>query len=617
MADSTTFGQGSYSPWQTRIQAANKFHGEWAGKFKCKMLEEYYEGWQWKQRRDYPTTNYLPYTINLFYSTIKIKLASLLFQKPKFLVTPNPGNMQWNEDFAVQSAQLKEDVLNTIVRNPNVNFTKHVKLAALDSFFRFGLIEVGYANDWRNPQKQDPQLKSWDDPEVHAEDDKVIEENLVPVNERFYVKRIRPSRFRVCVSEATELNDHDWFGYYEYYYTRTLMLTKGIKWPENYTGGSYISAEYANGFIGSEKDDIFKQLYMDGEISRVWHIWDNVSGKRLLLLDNDEMSELWSGEFESSGLVDIRWDLRLKGFYPIPPTFQWLSPQDEINEAREQTRSYRRRFTRKFQAVKGQVDEEEKEKFASGPDGIIIEVKQPDAIKSIDNPEIGPTSENALIIAKDDFNIISGTSAEARGQDSDRETATQAKIVDTRSQIRESAEQLDFSVFLCSIGRELLCQCQERLVEGLWIKYTQNSGPVDPQVQQSQAPIYQYVTGQQIDDGYDFEVEFDVQNATPAAMQAAQQSFVSFLSLLQNPIVLMSPAMIREAAYRVGYRNEAIIKQAQQAAQVHMQMQVAQAAGPPGQGAGNNPSNQGKSRQAQMATPNISEIGNQISQQLQ
>lgn len=616
MPDETTFGAGSYSPWQIRIQAANKFHGDWASKFKCKLLEEYYEGWQWKQRRDYPTTNYLPYTINLFYSTIKIKLASLLFQKPKFLVTPNPGNMQWNEDFAVQSAQLKEDVLNTIVRNPNVNFTKHIKLAALDSFFRFGLIEVGYASDWRNPQKQDPQLKSWDNPEIHAEDDKVVEQNLVPVNERFYVKRIRPSRFRVAVSESTELNDHDWFGYYEYYYTRTLMNTNGIKWPDGYTGGSYVSAEYANGFIGSEKDDIFKQLYMDGEISRVWHIWDNVSGKRLLLLDNDEMSELWSGEFESSGLVDIRWDLRLKGFYPIPPTFQWLSPQDEINEAREQTRSYRRRFTRKFQAVKGQIDEEEKEKFASGPDGIIIEVKQPDAIKSIDNPEIGPTSENALIIAKDDFNIISGTSAEARGQDSDRETATQAKIVDTRSQIRESAEQLDFSVFLCNIGRELLCQCQERLVEGLWIKYTQNAGPVDPQVQQTQSPVFQYVTGQQIDDGYDFEVEFDVQNATPAAMQAAQQSFVSFLSLLQNPLVLMSPAMIREAAYRVGYRNEAIIKQAQIAAENQIKMQALQAAGPPGQ-QGNNPANQGKSRQAQMATPNISEIGNQLTQQLQ
>jgi hypothetical protein len=609
---------GVYSPWVTRIESANKHYGEWEGKFKCKLLYEYYEGFQWKQRRDYPTTNYLPYTINLFYSTIKIKLASLLFQKPKFLITPTPGNSNWNEDFAVQSATLKSDVINTIFRNKNLNFAKHVKLAALDSFSRFGIIEVGYANDWRNPQKADPKLKSWDDPSLTADEDKVLDDNSVPINERFYIKRIRPQRFRCATSEATDLSDHDWCGYYDYYYTRTLMNTKGIKWPSNLSGGSYVSAEYANGFVGSDKDDIYRQLYMDGELSRVWHIWDNVSHKRLLLLDDSEMSELWSGPSTNLPFTDLRWDFRDKGFYPIPPTFQWTSPQDEINEAREQTRSYRRRFTRKFQAVKGMVDEEEKEKFASGPDGIIIEVKQLDAIKAIDNPEIGPTSENALVVAKDDFNIISGTSAEARGQDSDRETATQAKIVDVRSQIRESAEQLDFSVFMCSIAENMLVLCEERLVEGLWIKYTQAPGTAQsPQDSQASQPLYKYVTSEQISDGYDYEVEFDVQNATPAAMQQAQQSFVNFLALLQNPLVLMKPALIREAAYRVGYRNEAIIKEFQDAAIAQAKAQAAQALQqPPGKG-GQNPQSSANTQNAQMASPNPSMIGAQLNKQLQ
>lgn len=605
-----------YSPWQTRIEAANKFYGDWEGKFRCKLLEEYYEGFQWKQRRDYPTTNYNPYTINLVYSTIKIKLASLLFQRPKYIVSPNPGNSQWNIDFAVQSAQLKENVLNTIVCNPNTNFTKHTKLAALDSFFRFGIIEIGYANDWRNPQKTDPKLKSWDDPDTTVEDDRVVEENDVPINERFYVKRIRPSRFRVSVSEATDLNDHDWVGYYDYYYTRTLMNSPGIKWPDNYSGGSYISAEYANGFIGSDREDLFKQLYTSGEISRVYHIWDLVSHERLLLLDDCDMHQLWQGEFEHLPLTDLRWDLRLQGFYPIPPVFQWLSPQDEINEAREQTRSYRRRFTRKFQAIKGNVDEEEKEKFASGPDGIIIEVKVPDAIKAIDNPEMGPTSDNALLIAKDDFNIISGTSAEARGQNSDRETATQAKIVDVRAQIRESAEQLDFSNWLCLVGRELLTQLQEKLVSGLWIKYTAN--PATPQ-NPNGLPVFQYVASQEIDDGYDFEIEFDVQNATPAAMQAAQHAFVNFMAIVaQFPMISMSPILIREAAYRVGYKNEQVIQQMIQAATVAMQMKAAELAnGGPGGPAAPGGSNAAQTQTAQMQTPDLGAIQNQLTQQLQ
>jgi hypothetical protein len=613
------------NPWITRIEGANKMFGEWEGKFKCKLLEEYYEGFQWKQRRDYPTTNYNPYTLNLIYSTIKIKLAGILFQKPKYLVTPNPGHSQWNEDFAIQSAQLKEDVLNTIVCNPNMHFTSHVKRAALDSFFRFGMLEVGYANDWRNPQKIDPELKSWTEPETPESEDKIVAENPVPTNERFYIKRIWPHRFRVCASEATELNDCDWIGYYDYYYKRTLEHTKGLDWPKDYSGGSYVSAEYASGFVGggsgyASNDDTLRTLYNSGEICRVWHVWDMIKKERKFLLDDYEMHELWSADFDRHPFIDLRWDLRIRGFYPIPPVFQWLSPQDEINEAREQVRSYRRRFTRKFQTVKGLIDEEEKEKFSSGPDGILIEVKQADAIKAIDNPEIGPTSENALVLAKDDFNIVSGTSAEARGQASDRETATQAKIVQSRAQIRESADQLDFSNFLCLVGRELLCQTQERLVEGIWIKYTQNpSADGQPNPQQVQQPTYQYVTSQQIDDGYDFEVDFDVQNATPQAMQAAQTSFVNFMALCaQFPNIMMSPKLIREAAYRVGYKNEEIIKEMQQAAIVQAQMQAQQQALQAQQGTQRGAgANQAKARSAQMATPGTSDINEQLSNQIQ
>lgn len=621
MPDYRTEQYSISNPWVQRIEGANKMFKEWEGKFKCKQLEEYYEGFQWKQRRDYPTTNYNPYTLNLVYSTIKIKLAGLLFQKPTYVISPRPGNSQWDLDFAVQSAQLKQDVLNTIVSNQNVNFAKHIKRVALDSFFRFGVLEVGYANDWRNPQKIEPELKSWTEPEIAELEDKIISENPISVNERFYVKRIWPHRFRVCATEATDLNDCDWLGYYDFYYKRVLENTKGIDFPTDYSGSSYISAEYASGFVGggsgyTSNDDVLKTLYNSGEICKVWHIWDCITGKRLLLLDDYNMHELWSAPFQRQPFLDLRWDFRIRGFYPIPPVFQWLSPQDEINEAREQVRSYRRRFTRKFQTVKGQVDEEEKEKFSSGPDGILVEVKVPDAIKAIDNPEIGPTSENALTLAKDDFNTISGTSAEARGQDTDRETATQAKIVQTRAVIRESAEQMDFSVFLCLVGRELLCQCQERLVDGLWIKYTAPTGPPIPEQQQSAAPVYRYVTSQEVDDGYDYDVDFDVQNATPAAMQQAQTSFVNFLALVnQFPLVAMNPLLIREAAYRVGYRNEEIIKQMQQTAAAQAQMQ-AQQAGAQAAG-GQNGANQAKAKTAQMATPGTSDINEQLANQIQ
>ena len=98
----------STNPWITRISQADKLYHVWESKFDCKRLYDYYENFQWKARTDGPQLNYKPSTLNLIYSTIKIKLASFLFQRPEFLVTPEPGHSHWDLDFALQSAQLKQ-----------------------------------------------------------------------------------------------------------------------------------------------------------------------------------------------------------------------------------------------------------------------------------------------------------------------------------------------------------------------------------------------------------------------------------------------------------------------------------------------------------------------------
>ena len=613
----------SMNPWITRISQANKLYQAWESKFDCKRLYDYYENFQWKARTDGPQLNYKPYTLNLIYSTIKIKLASFLFQRPEFLVTPEPGHSHWDLDFAFQSAQLKQDVLNTVAKNKNVKLARHLKYAALDSFFRFGLIEVGYAADWRNPLKEDPYLNTWDDESINEDKVRVKEQNEVATNERPYIKRIKPSRFRVSVSDAEDLEDFEWCGYWQYYYKETLKKTPGIKFPDDYSGHSY-NVEDIGTFSKDSQSGLFLSNRATNPVCKVWHIWDQVANKRKLILDDydDDGFEIWSAPFEHLPLIDMRWDLRADGFYPIPPVWYWLSSQDEINESREQIRSYRRRFTRKFQALKGSIDEEELEKFVSGPDGVVVEVKTLDAIKAIDNPEIGPTSENALIQAKDDFNIISGTSAEARGQNADRETATAAKLVDARSQIRESVDQLDFSTMVALVGREVLVTLKENLVEGLWVKYSANPSEGMLQDMQVNAPIFKYITSQDLNDGYDCTVDVDVKNATPAAMQQELANFVNFVTFLnQFPMLSLSPLLIRETAYRFGYKNEAVIHQMQQAAVLAMAAKAAQA-GANGQqiqqgfngGSGQNANN---TTQAQMATPSGQQISNQLTEQLQ
>lgn len=608
--------------WSLRIDNATRVKRDWETRYKCDLLYDYYKGFQWKSRREWLSINYNPYSLNLVYSTIKIKMASLLFQRPKFVITPRPGASQWNLDFAVRSAQIKEDTLNAIVSNPHMRFVQHVKLAAIESFFRFGLLEVGYAADWRNPQKVDAHLKSWDNPETPEAKDRVIDENELPEKERFYVKRIPAKRFICSVSDQINLEDQDWCGYCDYYYTSVLKKTKGIKWPDDDTT-DILSADYASAILADPSSKLdqpeLQALMSQGAITKVWHIWDLVTRERLLLREDASMSELWSAPFERLPLIDIRWDYLLEGFYPIPPVFQWLSPQDEINESREQTRSYRRRFTRKFQALKGAMTEDEKEKFASGPDGVICEVTQIDAIKAIENPDQTVTTNNALLIAKDDFNIISGTSAEARGQDVDRATATQSKIIDARAQIRESSEQLEFTEVMCAIGREIIATAQEKMSLGMMIQVSsKNPGDDFLQDYQLSQAEYQYISSQDLADGYDFDINMDVMNATPAAMEAEKQAFITFISLIQNfPALAMSPILIREAAYRSGYKNERVIQQYQQAAlaQQLMQQQAASAKNQQAQAAGGG-ANVATTQIQQQATPTADLIQQQIGQQL-
>ena len=111
-------------------------------------------------------------------------------------------------------------------------------------------------------------------------------------------------------------------------------------------------------------------------------------------------------------LFDYRPDRRLitEGFYPIPVAFNWLSPQNEINETREMLRTHRRRFVRKFMILAGSVDDEEIEKFETGPDGALIKVNRENAITPIQNADLRCSFVNETLetSARRNLNRISG-----------------------------------------------------------------------------------------------------------------------------------------------------------------------------------------------------------------
>lgn len=593
--------------WGQRIPSANRYYEEWEKLFKCDILDKYYEGIQWKSQRE---LGYDPYVINKFYETVQIKVAQFMPTFPGFQVTAYPGNSDQNITSAAASSQLKGDILNTIIQDPHTNFAEEIEMAYIDSFFRFGMIEVNYSAEWiDNPNAQKPLLQRDVDSTKNNRSKIIDEPSKLPVNERVYYKHIGAKRFRVGGIDNKYLNRCGWVGYYEWVYRDDLLSLKIMNRDKVESASSIVPRDET---LVIDRDADRLQL---GAL-KIWKLWDLKAKVHVIILDAPCVT-IFQKSFKRLPLFDLRPNRRIKteGFYPMPPAFSWLSPQNEINETREQLRAHRRRFIRKFQVMEGQIDDEEIEKFETGPDGALVKVKTLNAITPITNADLGSATNEAMATSADDLNRISGTADEDRGV-ADRTTATQANIVNAKSALRENKERDRVVRWMSHIGRETLLIVRDRFTGKLLVKMTSPEGEAFlGNVGQNEA-IYDFVTSEDLDDGYDFRVDVDITSLSTASQQLEKQKMLEFLSILnQYPMVAFSPYLVREIAYRTGYRNEKAIGELQKMALLmelgRMQQLQGQIQQPLPQGG---PAGQQITQQA--TPPDMEKIRNQLTNQL-
>lgn len=552
--------------WMERIRKSNDYFDKWETQFRCKTLEKYIEGLSQSQIEG----TGLGYYLNLFYSSIKVKKPSILFSNPTFSLAPKPWRYDWNPEIALQTARLKEDALNSFIQDSSLKFAEEIEMAMLDSWSYFGVIEVGYSAEWiRNPNAGQPVLKS-DYYELEGSEKPgktLVEPEEIPEKERVYFKRIPAHRFRVGGSDSHDLERCNWIGYYEFVRTEDILANKksfknvdSKDWPTNRSDDFYFDE-------GADKESEFTTR---GDFTKIWKIWDVKYRKFSIILEDQEKCIL-QDDFQRLPLFPLRWDLRRKGFYPVPATFNWKSPQDEYNESRNQMRAHRRRVRQMWQMVEQTVDPDEIEKFVHGPDGTVIAVKRDQAIQPINNAPLDSSIINSLNISSSDFDKVSGTSNPMRGM-SDRTTATEAATIEQRSRVREEVDRTIVAEWLCAIAKETLLIIIERFSEPFWIKRlkdpsTEEVGE-DVQVLSQQ---YQMVHSAMLEDKTDFDVSISVDSMSPVTNEAEKKKFFEFISIVQNfPVMSLHPTLIREAAYRCDYRNEQVIQAVQKMAQLAM-----------------------------------------------
>jgi hypothetical protein len=585
-----------------RIHAANLHYNTWMRKFKVDALKKFYEGQHYVDQTD-------EYYINMFWATLEIKLPGMVFSNPKFYVTPKPSELKNDAETAFTVASNLEDALFDFTSEEKNHFADEGEMACLDSFFGFGVVEIGYSAKFvENPNLPKPEIPSDYADGMDEKKGKVIQ--LAVEDESVYIKQIPFENFRVSAINHRYLDRCDWFGYYEYMRVADLKADPNLRNTDKFATGHYSSAEVGLGLSADTEEEAERQAHIENDCVKVWRIWDNRSKKRFMFCE-DHCVIMHETKWKINPIEILMYRFARKGFYPIPYTFNWIPQQNELNETRETHRQHRRKFKRLYEMKKGTADLDEAKSFINGPDGGIIEVNANGQIQPVPNADLGASANISMQLTKDDFNIISGTSAEAQGA-ADRITATQAKITDQRATVRESRERLLVGKFLMRVAKKVLMVMKENYVNPRVVESQRKDEPMLSDISTERKvreidPVTDFGG-----ENFDFAVNVSVESMSPVTMEEEKNKFLQFIALLkQFPEFSMSPSIIREMAFRTGYKNETIIKEFQQMAQLAMVSQIQQGQANLGAQGGN----MAQQTVAQNSPPNVEQMENQMAEQ--
>lgn len=599
----TTKIQTKAAKLQAWITAAEIRKKKWMDEYKVAALQSYYKGKHYVGQTD-------EYYVNMFHATIEQKLPNMAFTNPRFFITPKPSQLAIDPEQAFQVASNLEDAMFDWTSEEANKFADEVEMAALDTFFGFGVVEIGYSAKFtENPNVPRPEIPS--DYQDDAEDKKAKEIEIAVSDEQVFARQISFENFLVSAMNSRYLDRCDWFGYYEYYRVADLKADKNLINTDKLSSGNYSSLESGTGITSNYDEDMEdRKVKLNGDYVKVYKIWDTRSKRRFMFCE-DACVILHEKKWKYNPFEIMCFRFPQKGFYPIPYTYNWIPMQNELNETREAHRQHRRKFKRLYEMLSGTADLDDVKNYLNGPDGGLIEVSKMGQIQPIPTAELGASANISMQVTKEDFNVVSGTTSEWQGQ-GDRITATQATITNDRATVRESREKTIVGKFLVKLAKKIIMTMKDNYVnKRIVAKATPtedfgNDIQNKPEVREID-PLTDFGN-----DKFDFELNVSVESVSPVQTEEEKNKFLSFISLIkQFPEFASHPTIIREMAFRTGYKNEQIIKSFQQMAQLAMVSQASQGQQNLGQQGGN----LAQQTVAQQTPPNVEEIQNQMANQ--
>lgn len=428
--------------WQSRINRALERRDEWEKQFRVKMGRDYFAG---RQNPGWPDQEWI--TINKIYSHMKSRLPLLYNVDPYFYVKvkrshrPNPMAVILFE----QRAKIRQSYLNYL--KGELDLKTRARLAIQDAHFAYGVLKTHYsADEIDNEQAGEPILGNDGEPLLDEAGEPLLEPEVLPINERYSWSRVHPDDF-LWDEDAGPLADS-----WKWVAERIRLTPEQAKKDKRLSRSALATAptQTKDEEGKDEKRGFFRSLWPRGEDDKGrqpvhigWEIYDLEAEQWLMIMEGAEKPVIAPDRLppgvEDDPYSILRFTLVDDSPYPIPPISQGIDPQKELNLTRSRMLRHRKRFNRKYEVMRGGIDEDEITKLEVGDDGTVLLVNQLGSINAIkDAPLDQATTVQEIALLNGDLVEMLGKSDEPSLARAD--SATQAALLDKRLEVREGDE---------------------------------------------------------------------------------------------------------------------------------------------------------------------------------
>ncbi len=603
----------------TRISRGREDKKKWEENYEVQRSHDYVRGFQRPTDDEKDAQSDRRYQINKILAALKSKIPTIFYYHPYIRIRPSRGREDTPGQTVQQRAELLQDTINTIIRQPETRFKPEALIALKEANWAFGIIEAGYTAEWsENPFARKPgpfyeseevrkQMEKVNKPEGGGQDDELEQimallggqDNQVPNAETFYCKHIPARQFLVASNDRSSTEAQDWVGYWEWMYVEDIKRSPNFQNTKSLKATAKMNNDSDKGYdrelAPMHSDDTPEDIPHD--MVRVWKIWDQREKKRIVLAEGHEFI-LKEEPYEVLPLFPLRLEVMPSEWYPIPPIFSQLTEQDEYNDSREWLRLVRKGTRPRYIYDKKAFKQEELEKLETDEFGTFVGVdnQHMDAIKPIPQPMFGEAAIRTLGYSEAGFAEQAASSPIARltRAEGGAPTATEVNAMEGSGDVRSSYEQQEVADWLAAISSGLLRIAIESMTLPQWVLL--NSDPYSPAIMQDtmqitntlmqikkpvpdqvselvqilneqfqaqdEASIRKEVGPEELDEAYSggkWDVTADVESMSPVTESQHAARIMQALNMISAPgpgeLLALSPELLKSMLNMMGIRS--------------------------------------------------------------